>query len=167
MYPDHDIITQKGESMVRSVGIKEAEKRLNRENAILVSFTVFALIMTVFVILVAIFGFCKLLNLPTEGNVTKMVNDVLLKDPRLGKVLKDTEYNISIVKVDGIPVFENGQVKCSPEIVVANVEFKDPVILINYGDQAVNYYMSKKIQVAVGFNMETVKGVKVMEIVKG
>ncbi|MCI4409347.1 MAG: hypothetical protein JHC26_09660 [Thermofilum sp.] len=153
--------------MVKSVGIKETEKRLNRENTILVSFVIFSIIMVIFVILVEIFGFCKLLNLPTEGNVTKMVNDVLLKDPRLGKVLKDTEYNISIVKVDGIPVFENGHVKCSPEIVVVNVEFKDPIILINYGDQAVNYYMSKKIQVAVGFNVDTVKGVEIMEIVKG
>jgi hypothetical protein len=143
--------------------IEELEKRHKRElllaGALLFGYLVFAG-------LLLSYGLCGLLGIPPEGNVTKSVENILLKDPKLGEVLRGNSYSISIVKVDGSPVFTCGQVKCMAKYIVADVEFREPVLVASYYGSKINYYTVKKISVTVNLDTERIEDGKFVEIVK-
>jgi hypothetical protein len=49
----------------------------------------------------------------------------------------------------------DGQLKCRIERVAAEVEFKEPILAINYGPTT-SYYVVKKVRVTVNLNAEPV-----------
>jgi len=120
----------------------------------------------VFAGLLLSYGLCGLFGIQPEGNVTKTIENILLGDPKLGEALRGNSYSISIVKVDGYPVFTCGQIRCTARYIVADVEFREPVLVANYHGSEINYYAVKKIRVAVSLDAERIGDGKFMEIVK-